>query len=252
MHTRTPPPIVNCMIKRLYKMVPMTVHRHIRMGQYYLAILLAEKELTKEEIIRGWLCSVSFGALGKLMEHSYINNSFVTALENLISPDGMFHKSRVVWAGDCADNEPDSEQNLMMMADADQSKKLLPAGPPRDFYCDFMVNTEALLGSKTECIYRYVVNHTKKQYVDKKHRDMDGAVGLTLPTAESGGGDLDGDDDIHPLPLLTAEGNGRGGGDYYGSDMELVGTWARDVISVERRVPEGYSELVCNFTEHIN
>ena len=203
----------------------------------------------------------------------------------------------------------------------------------------FMANRKALPGSETECRYRYVVNHTKKQYVDKKHGDMDGAVGLTLSTAESGGGDLDGDDDmawtqicihplplltihplplltihplllltihplplltihslplltinslplltihplplltihslplltihplplltihplplltIHPLPLLTAEGNGRGGGDYYGSDMELVGTWARDVISVERQVPEGYSELVCNFTEHIN
>ena len=230
------------------------------MGQYYIAILLAEKELTKEEIIRGWLCSLSFGAFGKLMEHSYINDSFVTALENLISPDGMFHKSRVVWAGDYADKESDSDQN---MADADESKKLLPAGPPRYFYHGFLANRKALPGSETECRYRYVVNHTKKLYVDKKHRDMDGAVGLTLPSVVSGGGDLGDDDDdddgdmveaqirIHPLPLLMAEGNGRGGGDYYGSDMELVGTWARCVISVERQVPEGYSELVCNFTEHI-
>ena len=201
--------------------------------------------------------SHNYGAFRKLMEHNYINNRFVTALENLISPDGMFHKSRVVWAGDYADNEPDSEQNLYIMAD--ESKELVPAGPPRDFHCDFMANTKALLGRETECRYRYVVNHTKKLYVDKKHGDMDGAVGLTLPTAESGGGDSDGDDDmawtqirIHPLPLLTAEGNGRGGGDYCGSDMELVGTWARNVISVERQVPEGYSELVCNFTEHIN
>ena len=98
-------------------------------GQYYLAILLAEeKELTKEETIRGWLCSHNYGAL---MEHSYINGSFVTALENLISPDS---KSCVVWAGDYADKEPDSEHNLYFMADADECKKLLPAGPPRDFY----------------------------------------------------------------------------------------------------------------------
>lgn len=38
---------------------------------------------------------------------------------------------------------------------------------------------------------------------------------------------------VHPLPLLTAEGNGRGGGDYHeqNPDIELVGTWARDSIS---------------------
>ena len=68
------------------------------------------------------------------MEHSYINDSFVTALENLISPDGMFHKSRVVWAGDYADKEPDSEHNLYFMAQADESKKLDPVGPPHDFF----------------------------------------------------------------------------------------------------------------------
>ena len=50
------------------------------------------------------------------------------------------------------------------------------------------------------------------------------------------------------IHLLTAEGNGRGGGDYNGPDLELVGTWARDVISVEGLVPEGYTELVCKFS----
>ena len=29
---------------------------------------------------------------------------------------------------------------------------------------------------------------------------------------------------VHPLPLLTADGNGRGGGDYYCLDMNLVGS----------------------------
>ena len=43
--------------------------------------------------------------------------------------------------------------------------------------------------------------------------------------------------DLHPLSLLTAEGNGRGGGDYNGPNMDMVGTWARDVISMENEAP---------------
>jgi hypothetical protein len=54
---------------------------------------------------------------------------------------------------------------------------------------------------------------------------------------------------IHPLSLLTAEGNGRGGGDYRGAHEDLVGSWARDVISVEREAPAGFTELECEFSE---
>jgi hypothetical protein len=43
---------------------------------------------------------------------------------------------------------------------------------------------------------------------------------------------------IHPLPLLTCEGNGRGGGDYYGEDTNnLVGSWARNIIEPTNKKP---------------
>ena len=48
---------------------------------------------------------------------------------------------------------------------------------------------------------------------------------------------------------MTAEGNGAGGGDYYGSNEILVGSWARDVISIDEEIPENYTELVCEFIE---
>jgi hypothetical protein len=70
----------------------------------------------------------------------------------------------------------------------------------------------------------FIVNHTKKEYVMKINA-------------------------YHPLPILTAEGNGRGGGDYHGADEDLVGTWARDVISVEMQAPEEYTMLVHSFGE---
>jgi hypothetical protein len=42
---------------------------------------------------------------------------------------------------------------------------------------------------------------------------------------------------------MTAEGNGRGGGDMHDAPS-FVGSWARDVISVEEAVPEGFEQIV--------
>jgi hypothetical protein len=76
----------------------------------------------------------------------------------------------------------------------------------------------------------YVINHTKKSFVDKtKVPNRDGWR-------------------IHPLPLLTCEGNGRGGGDYRNDD-KIVGSWARDLISVSSTKPEGFTEVEFNLTE---
>ena len=76
---------------------------------------------------------------------------------------------------------------------------------------------------------RYIINHSLKEYVDKEK----------APKDEEGWS-------VHPLPLLTCEGNGRGGGDYR-IDNDSIGYWARDRISVENSIPEGYTELIPNF-----
>jgi hypothetical protein len=122
--------------------------------------------------------------------------------------------ARVVWAGDYADPECESEKNLYKLADEQDYKNIAP--PDR------------IMGA-----YRYIVNHTKKLYVDKESVKAEPQYGLR----------------VHPLSLLTAEGNGRGGGDYRGSKQELVGTWARDVISVEKGVPDGFTLLEADFME---
>jgi hypothetical protein len=53
---------------------------------------------------------------------------------------------------------------------------------------------------------------------------------------------------IHPLPLLTCEGNGRGGGDFYKEDP-LVGKWARNRVTVSKTKPKGYTEIEFNLFE---
>ena len=177
------------------------------MGQYYQALFLAQKVNDADaEVIRSSVHPFSFENGMKLVEHSYVKNTFMSAIEYLLSPLGLFYRSRIVWAGDYADPEPGSNVNLNHMS---ESKQFVPHFP--EDYCETMVT------------YNFIVNHTKKQYVTKTGRVY------------------------HPLSLLTAEGNGRGGGDYHGSCENLVGTWARDLISVELAAPPDYSELACPF-----
>lgn len=167
------------------------------MGQYYYAVIIdsAGKILV-------WMDASMYNNGLKLSEHSYVGNNFVSTFEFSLSPEGIYNKSRVVWAGDYADKEPEQEKNLYEQCD--EYKLIRPA-------------------EKKTLKYRFLVNHTKKQYADKSKWEM------------------------HPLPLLTAEGNGRGGGDIQDAPS-CVGSWARDVISVEESLPEGedFQEVVCD------
>jgi hypothetical protein len=174
------------------------------MGQYYKVIFLAEKEENKKDFIRIFI-EVNFGNGMKLTEHSYINNNFVNAIEYLLSPEGSFYKSRIVWAGDYADPEIENEQNLYHITHKQPSKEYIPQN---------RISSE----------YKYIVNHTKKQYINKSNYKI-----------------------YHPLPLLTAEGNGRGGGDYHGVNEDKIGLWSRDIISIEKEIPNNYIKFECIF-----
>jgi hypothetical protein len=183
----------------------------IIMGQYYRAILLNEKTGEKE-IIRMWFDPPHYDSGAKLMEHSYLDNTFVLAVESIIGVDSKFSPCRVVWAGDYADPEQNdtsnANNNLYHLAEE---------------YC-FATKVPYL----SDTPYRYLINHTKKQFVNKDKYFHN----------------------IHPLPLLTCEGNGQGGGDYRGDYEQLCGTWARDSISADNDRPDdSYTEMVCNFKE---
>lgn len=150
------------------------------------------------------------------MEHSYLGNKFMHAIEWLLSPEGHFYKSQLVWAGDYADPERDEAseaygKTLHEVSQTLEDREILP--DPKQFNPND---------------YPYLVNHTRKEYVKKESR------GAFTP---------------HPLSILTAEGNGAGGGDFRGKDDIHAGRWARDVISVEKEAPEEYTEFRVNFEE---
>jgi len=171
------------------------------MGQYYKIVILADTPHRKE-IVRRWMMP---GSYAKLMEHAYMDNNYIHRIEEMLSPEGAFYMSRIIWVGDYAENEENLEHNLYTLVEN-----------MHDAYYRLQTSTV------NNC--QYIVNHTQKVYVDKKRCSS-----------------------VHPLPLLVSEGNGAGGGDYYGKDEGKCGTWARDIISMEREIPQGYSELTVEF-----
>lgn len=193
------------------KQWPVRGNITITMGQYYIAAFIAHsanlKDIKKEDII-AWKPPGNFHNGNKLVEHSYITNNFMAAVEHSISPMGMFHKCRIIWAGDYADPEP-CGQNIHALA-REQLNKIDSV-------------------QQGEVSYRFIVNHTKKLYIDKHILEGNGNYIL------------------HPLSLLTADGNGRGGGDYAGTGEDMCGTWRLDSISMENSIPKDYTEFIVNF-----
>ncbi len=175
------------------------------MGQYYKPIMLADNKKTVKVFLESW--DYSNGA--KLMEHSWQGNNFVGAFEALLYKNPQI----VAWAGDYADPCKRRKTNLY-----DRCHDKLK------FFTEVQLN-------KRES--RYVINHTKKLYVDKVHT-------LKSPCGWK----------IHPLPLLTAEGNNRGGGDFRQADPNgFIGSWARNLISIDNVKPKGYTELIFDLIE---
>ena len=84
--------------------------------------------------------------------------------------------------------------------------------------------------------YKYILNHDKKEFVNKD----------TIPKDSYGWV-------MHPLPLLTCEGNDDNGGDYrLENGSEFIGTWARNTISIVSRksdIPKDFKEIKPDFHE---
>jgi hypothetical protein len=179
------------------------------MGQYYKPCILTENK----KQVKAWVYShdikyklkrsdgsvIEIGNGLKLMEHSYLKNDFVMAFECLI----VDNPENVVWCGDYANNV-----------------KVTPSDKPNI--------------PKT----RYVINHDKKEFVDK-YKVVESEHGYKL----------------HPLPLLTCNSNGRGGGDFRvdnemnQGNVKLIGKWAYNLISVSSRKPKGYKEIIFDLVE---
>lgn len=243
------------------------------MGQYYMPVIIDQRENPKV------LCTAyshEFNNGLKLMEHSWMGNKFVRAFESLLVMDGPV---RVVWAGDYADPERDADGNVRkyvyegqeydvtlysIAQAADHYRPDIPTWNRRDNYQwwnadgtrrekpiitagkfdkDLKPNAPAPEVIPSMFSHPWLLNHDKGLAVDKRK----------VPKGEDGWR-------AHPLPLLTCEGNGRGGGDFHTEenyirtgnnkgDFQLIGSWARDRVSLSKTLPKGFTVVRFDLTE---
>lgn len=157
----------------------------------------------------------------KLLEHAWIGNSFCLAIEKLLYKS----RHRVLWLGEYAEAD-----------ELDDLAKNVGSGsiPSKEKKDDSLALTFA--PGEFDIDGKFLVNHTEKEYVDiaeyvERLTELDSGV-------------------IDPLPILTATGNDRGGGDYFGKQgQEFIGKWAWRYISVEDEPPTDYKEIRPSFVD---
>lgn len=144
----------------------------------------------------------------KLMEHCYFNE-----LTNTVATELLNNPSKVYWVGDYS--EPgdfcDKETYEKVFTLAHKSYDKTGEKPSKEPVIDWTKDWK-------------LINHTKRQYLNlSKVKNTRGA--------------------LNSLVLLTAIGNGRGGGDYFDNeDEDMIGIWAGDLLEINEKAPEGYTE----------
>lgn len=187
------------------------------MGQYYGVLMSVRKKWQRYDVR-----TKTSGFVGyKLTEHSW----WLNPVPNAVAEMALKRHVRVAWVGDysahCISPNPNLSQETMdLLYDMAWGSHRLTEGQ--------------LVGGELTLNGLFVNNHTKGVFLDcSKYYERSLRDGWC----------------VHPLPLLTALGNGRGGGDYRGNDIERVGTWAWDEISVSGEPVNGFKEVECCFFE---
>lgn len=167
--------------------------------------------------------------IGKLMEHSWWHNPFVCAVAEKIykakSP------VRLIWMGDYANDNSETYPEGFNGVSAEKIEELYYKAWGKD------VKGKAIKASDFTLDGKYIVNHTKKEYIDCSEY-------FKVSVRKS---KWHGDWCIHPLPILVCIGNGLGFGDFIyptlTSTESLIGAWIWDKISITDNEPDGYEEI---------
>lgn len=205
------------------------------MGQYYK--IIAKNTETNEifynaRVLKGYQKYINemkkkypkmywdtyFGA--KLMEHSWNSCHLMTSVASMLKKG----KFRLIWCGDYAEDDEikdisNGEADYDMLWGDDNYKKAKEDGHIK------FVNRCSLKGC-------YFLNHTKKEYIA-----FDDYIAKAEQKEDRGTWC------ISPISLMTAIGNGRGGGDYEGINEDKVGSWAWDEISIKKEFPYDFKKL---------
>jgi len=192
------------------------------MGQYYKAVNIETMK---------WMQSNGFL---KLTETAWVGNDFMQAVMKNMCPKGIWFKNRIVWAGDYYGDEGKTEKEYYALT---HSSNKIPYKSIDDYSSDPAIKAKAKEAYRAATEWQkncILVNFSRKEYVNYNH----------LPTCMD-------DWTMNPLPLLTALGNDRGGGDYRDGnpDFDKIGIWAGDQLGILQDIPYGFWELKTNFKE---
>jgi len=196
------------------------------MGQYHQFMNFDKKEI----------CSPKF--LRKLTEWSYQGNDYVLEIEELLRTS--WKNDRVFVVGDyVSDFYDNSEHSDILKSIREENKEY----QDMSIYDYPYKEVSATTNRKTP--YRYIYNHSLKQYIDLKKQPIQWFNYDKDKNILSGA-------KYHPLPLLLSCSNGAGGGDYYYKNEKYVGKWVTNYSEIElsdRELNLNYHELYLLFDE---
>ena len=181
------------------------------MGQYYMPVIQEERKLYR-------VYSHDFGNGFKLTEHSYIGNSFMNVVCNYMVDNAV----KLWWCGYYVEAEDfEDEKEFKRIYDYAWNREENGRTTIPEKNTDFDWSKQW-----------YFVNETKKEFVKMPVRKKEEECDWTY----------------NCVSLLTAVGNGRGGGDYRKEDMlSVVGYWAGDVVYLTLEKPN--DKEYCDITE---
>ena len=181
------------------------------MGQYFKAVNIDNLDYVDPHTYQN-------GA--KIMEHSYVDNNYVSAVEFLLieteNKCGKWARKRIIWAGDYADE-------TVELIDHENKKHKMNYWQITEQCGVPLQNLIEKIGKN----YKYIINWDKKEYVDKTKGPKINSMGWRL----------------HPLPLLTCD-NTEG---MYLGDNPHLGAWYKNSISVSDKFPKTFKQLLPNF-----
>lgn len=217
------------------------------MGQYYRGVVLGKTtKRVKRIIVKQAYCCYGHGNGAKLMEHSYVGNWYVKAYEQALGNE--FYGYPFVWVGDYADEMFNTDVYTKAHEYIDNVIKR--NAKKKGYYLNGFVfeklhkDGEIEKADESDFVEKVITkDNADKVDTFKYIINLDKKEAVAIPEFK--------EDEwtIHPLPLLCASGNGRGGGDYHGINEDMVGAWAYDRIGLDNELPDGVKLIEIEFKE---
>ena len=196
------------------------------MGQYHQFMNFDKKEVYFPKFLR------------KLTEWSYQSNDYMLEVEELLKTS--WKGDRVFVVGDYVSDFYDNcEHSDILLQIRDEN----PNYSNRSIY-DYPYK-EVEVNTNHKIPYRYIYNHSLKQYLDLKQQPIQRFNYDKNKNILYGA-------KYHPLPLLLSCSNGAGGGDYYYKNDKYVGKWVTNYSDIElsdKKLDLDYHELYLLFDE---